>query len=78
MNRRGFLLSLLCCPVRAAEPWETGNAFATCYRKWAELRNMRVQMPGTTSLPELLAWRETKSAWRQLERSQEAEYRGEH
>ncbi len=74
-----ILLCALCCPLRATAPtWTTANEFAVEYQRWAELRNVRVQSPGTISAPEMHQWLEVKAAWRRLEKQVEAEYRGEH
>ncbi len=66
-------LFLVCLP-EDKPTWETGNAFAIEYKHWAELRNVRVQSPGTLSAPEMLAWQSVKSHWRQLEKQVDAEY----
>jgi len=74
------LIWLLVSLLLLSEPlptWETANAYAREYRKWAELRNVRVQSPGTISAPELLGWSKVKAAWRVLEKQVDAEYRGE-
>lgn len=70
------LVLLLTVPLLASAPtWEAGNAYALKYHVWATLRNIRVQSPGTVSAPEMVEWQKVKSAWRQLEKQVDAEYR---
>jgi hypothetical protein len=74
---RGLLL-FVCLALNAAAPaWEVGNRFAVAYGSWAKLRNERVNNPDTISVPEVAAWQTVKTAWRELEKAVDTEYRGE-
>lgn len=78
-----ILLALLiaCLCAHCAElPWAVANDFALEYRKWADMRNARVEdaaRVGTLSAAELLEWQRVKSKWRTVEKSIDREYRGE-
>ena len=84
MGRRGLVLLFIGAASRlfaGSKPtWEQANFLAAEYSKWAELRNARVSDPravGTISLPEFQQWQRVKQEWRKLEKSVDAEYRGE-
>lgn len=75
------MLFLMAIPLLAGAPtWEMGNALAVQYNRWTEMRNVRVADPakaGTVSMSEFMEWQKVKSAWRQMERQVDGEYRGE-
>ena len=76
-----FLLLFVALTLCASAPvWETANRLAGAYRVWTDLRNARVGSQvtvDTVSVPEFMAWQKVKAAWRELEKEQDAEYRGE-
>lgn len=78
--RRAFMLAAVAAlPASGsgAPAWELGNALGAAYNHWAALRNARVNSPATVdtlSAAEMIAWQKVKSAWRQLQKSVDAEY----
>ncbi len=71
--KRALLIFLFAVPLSGTgERYE--NRFARAYNEWVCLRN--VNRTEVLNAPEVLKWREVKSAWRALEKNVDKEYRG--
>ena len=78
MKRACILILVLVAATAAEVPtWDLANSHAALYNRWVELRNRPAEFRGDT-LPadEFMQWQKVKSAWRQLEKRVDAEYRG--